>query len=40
MSQFDRRSFLATTAGAALMAAAPALAQGGSEDARLRAMLD
>ncbi|HEX3364297.1 DUF885 domain-containing protein, partial [Phenylobacterium sp.] len=40
MSEFDRRSFLATTAGAALLTAAPALAQGGSEDARLRAMLD
>ena len=35
----DRRGFLATTAGAALMAAAPALAQG-SEDAKLRALLD
>ncbi|MCR5874933.1 DUF885 family protein [Phenylobacterium sp. J426] len=42
-TQFDRRSFLATTAGAALAAATPALAQGGaqgSEDARLRAQLD
>ena len=40
MTQFDRRSFLATSAGAALMTAAPAFAQGGSEDARLRVMLD
>jgi uncharacterized protein (DUF885 family) len=40
MNQFDRRSFLATTAGAALLTAAPALAQAGSEDAKLRAMLD
>jgi uncharacterized protein (DUF885 family) len=40
MNQFDRRSFLATTAGAALLTAAPALAQAGSEDARLRTMLD
>lgn len=40
MSEFDRRSFLATTAGAALMTAAPAFAQGSSEDARLRAKLD
>lgn len=35
----DRRVFLATTAGAALAGAAPALAQGG-EDAKLRALLD
>lgn len=35
----DRRAFLATTAGAALMSAAPAFAQGG-EDAKLRALLD
>jgi uncharacterized protein (DUF885 family) len=35
----DRRAFLATTAGAAIVAATPALAQG-SEDARLRALLD
>lgn len=40
MTDFDRRSFLATTAGAALMTAAPALAQAGPEDARLRAKLD
>src|SRR3982750_2575461 len=40
MNQFDRRSFLATSAGAALLTAAPALAQAGSEDAKLRAMLD
>ena len=40
MNELDRRSFLATTAGAALMTAAPALAQAGSEDARLRAKLD
>ena len=40
MNYMDRRSFLATTAGAALMTAAPALAQAGSEDANLRAKLD
>jgi uncharacterized protein (DUF885 family) len=40
MKLLDRRSFLATTAGAALLTAAPALAQAGSEDARLRTMLD
>jgi len=40
MNELDRRSFLATTAGAALLTAAPALAQAGSEDARLRAKLD
>jgi uncharacterized protein (DUF885 family) len=40
MNQFDRRSFLASSAGAALLSAAPALAQTGSEDTRLRAMLD
>src|SRR4051812_21379052 len=40
MNNLDRRSFLATTAGAALLTAAPALAQGSSEDARLRAQLD
>lgn len=40
MTDFDRRSFLATTAGAALLTAAPALAQAGSEDAKLRAKLD
>lgn len=39
MTLLDRRSFLATTAGAALMTAAPALAQG-SEDAKLRTLLD
>jgi uncharacterized protein (DUF885 family) len=40
MSTFDRRGFLATSAGAALMAATPALAQTAGEDARLRAQLD
>jgi len=40
MNQIDRRSFLATTAGAALATAAPALAQPATEDARLRAQLD
>jgi len=35
----DRRAFLATSAGAALVAATPALAQA-SEDAKLRALLD
>ncbi len=40
MHQLDRRTFLATTAGAALLTAAPALAQAGSEDAKLRAQLD
>jgi len=39
MSHIDRRSFLATSAGAALLTAAPAFAQTG-EDARLKAMLD
>ena len=39
MTSIDRRTFLATTAGAALATAAPALAQGG-EDAKLRAQLD
>jgi len=39
MTAIDRRAFLATSAGAALMTAAPALAQG-SEDAKLRAQLD
>lgn len=40
MSQtIDRRAFLATTAGAAIVAATPALAQAG-EDAKLRALLD
>jgi len=37
--RIDRRAFLATTAGAALAAASPALAQGG-EDARLHTLLD
>jgi uncharacterized protein (DUF885 family) len=40
MNELDRRGFLATTAGAALLTAAPALAQAGSEDAKLRAKLD
>lgn len=40
MSQIDRRRFLLTTAGAALATAAPAFAQGGAEDAKLRAQLD
>lgn len=40
MNQIDRRSFLLTTAGFALSAAAPAFAQAGSEDAKLRAQLD
>ena len=40
MNAFDRRAFLATSAGAALMAATPALAQTGGEDAQLRAKLD
>jgi uncharacterized protein (DUF885 family) len=40
MTVFDRRAFLATSAGAALLAAAPALAQSTGEDARLRALLD
>nr|MEA2798951.1 hypothetical protein [Phenylobacterium sp.] len=40
MNDLDRRGFLASTAGAALLTAAPALAQAGSEDARLRAKLD
>src|SRR5436190_14677801 len=39
MNYLDRRSFLATSAGAALLTAAPALAQAGSEDAKLRAQL-
>src|SRR6185369_3097047 len=38
--EFDRRSFLATSAGAALVAATPALAQAGGEDAKLRTKLD
>jgi uncharacterized protein (DUF885 family) len=40
MTEFDRRSFLATSAGAALAAATPALAQAGGEDAKLRTKLD
>ena len=36
----DRRAFLVTTAGAALATAAPAFAQTGAEDARLRALFD
>ncbi len=40
MNKFDRRAFLATTAGAALLTAAPALAEGPSEDTKLRSMLD
>jgi len=39
MTHLDRRAFLATTAAGALAAAAPALAQG-SEDARLKTLLD
>ncbi len=40
MTAFDRRTFLATSAGAALVASTPALAQAGAEDAKLRARLD
>jgi uncharacterized protein (DUF885 family) len=40
MTALDRRGFLGAAAGAALLTAAPALAQSGSEDARLRAQLD
>ncbi len=40
MTRLDRRTFLATTAGAAVLTARPALAQAGGEDARLRAQLD
>ena len=40
MSSVNRRSFLASTAGAALLTATPALAQAGSQDAALRARLD
>jgi uncharacterized protein (DUF885 family) len=40
MSNIDRRSFLVTTAGAALATAAPAMAQGSAEDARLSSLLD
>ena len=39
MAHIDRRSFLATTAGAALLVANPALAQA-TEDVRLKALLD
>lgn len=39
MSQMDRRLFLASSAGAALAAATPALAQS-NEDGRLRTLLD
>jgi uncharacterized protein (DUF885 family) len=40
MNELDRRSFLATTAAGALAVAHPALAQAGTEDAKLRAQLD
>ena len=40
MTYLDRRTFLATTAAGALSIAAPALAQGAGEDAKLRAQLD
>jgi uncharacterized protein (DUF885 family) len=40
MTHLDRRSFLLTSAGAALAAATPALAQATGEDAKLRAQLD
>jgi uncharacterized protein (DUF885 family) len=40
MNDLDRRSFLATTAAGALVAAHPALAQPAGEDAKLRAQLD
>ena len=40
MSQIDRRRFLLTSAGAALATATPVLAQAGSEDAKLRVLLD
>src|SRR3990167_3627100 len=39
MTTLDRRAFLATTAAGALVAATPVLAQG-SEDARLKTLLD
>ncbi len=39
MSTLDRRGFLLTSAGAAVLAASPALAQG-AEDAKLRTLLD
>ena len=40
MNAIDRRRFLLTSAGAALASATPVLAQAGSEDAKLRALLD
>jgi len=40
VTHIDRRSFLTTTAGAALATAAPAFAQLAGEEARLRALLD
>jgi uncharacterized protein (DUF885 family) len=40
MTKIDRRGFLAASAATALVAANPALAQAGGEDARLRAQLD
>jgi uncharacterized protein (DUF885 family) len=40
MNELHRRGFLATSAGAALLSAAPALAQPAGEDAKLRAQLD
>ncbi|WP_374469026.1 DUF885 family protein [Phenylobacterium sp.] len=40
MTHLDRRSFLLTSAGAALAAATPALAQAAGEDAKLRTLLD
>lgn len=40
MNAIDRRRFLLTTAGAAFATAAPALAQDGFEDAKLRTLLD
>lgn len=40
MTSVDRRTFLATTASAAAVAASPALAQHTAEDARLRALFD
>ncbi|MBI1199817.1 MAG: DUF885 family protein [Phenylobacterium sp.] len=40
MNQFDRRSFLVTTASVALASALPAAAQPASEDAKLSALFD
>jgi uncharacterized protein (DUF885 family) len=40
MNSIDRRSFLVTTAGAALAAGLPAIAQPAAEDARLAALFD